>query len=168
VVVNKKDKMLSKLEEEKASINNKRDFKERVKEDEVEKYLQQIVKLIIDIEETKEFLDKVLAIAGLQAQQIDAELDKKNNSEEVIGFRNSVFKRIVEKGIDYEIARENPLVPYSDLTGDPKEDISQIVNEQDKLNALKVVLKEIKEKRQVIIAENILQEIIDKLTPSED
>ena len=93
------------------------------------------------------------------------ELSKKNSSEQIIKFRNLVFKDIVEKGINNALTRENPHVPYAELTNDPINNIPPVTNEQNKLNALEATLKEIKEKRQVIAA-NALQELINKLTPN--
>ncbi|CAG8455903.1 26237_t:CDS:10 [Gigaspora margarita] len=145
ITVAQKGKTKRRLESEKTLVNSKEDFKEKIKGDEIEKYLQEIVKFIVDIEETKDFLNKALEIAGFQK------------------FCNSIFKDIVEKGISNALNNEN--ISVLELVGDPKKDILLLVDKQDKLNALEKTLKEIKEKLQLIAAENALKALVDNPTP---
>src|SRR5205085_11344040 len=114
---NKRDKIVPKLESEKTLINNEEDFKRVMKEDEIEKYLQGIVKFI-DVEEATQFLNEALEIAKqLQEQELvnrdfAIKLSQQPSSKQVIIFRDSVFKEIVEKGVKKECECENPTVPY--------------------------------------------------------
>jgi len=114
-----------------------------------------------------------LKIAKLGTQELtinrgyEAELVKKEKPEEVVSLCNSVFKEIIEKGIDKALIHKNPPVPYDELTGNPKNDILQKNDIHDKINALESTLKEIKEKRRAIAANSNLQSLINKELPSD-
>ncbi|WP_147409619.1 hypothetical protein [endosymbiont GvMRE of Glomus versiforme] len=102
-----------------------------------------------------------MEIAELEGQDFATELSQKKKSKEVNDFCDSTFKKIVEEGINKALVCENSRVLYNDLTS-VIDNILYKSSEKEKLNALKSTLKEIKEKHQVIVAENSLQELVDK------
>ncbi|WP_147410428.1 DnaJ domain-containing protein [endosymbiont GvMRE of Glomus versiforme] len=169
ISVDQRRKISSQLDKEKSSI-----FISWNESTTVRQYLQKILKTINKeeaqrvVRRAKLFLDESLEIFRVGTQELTypeflTELSQKETPEKVISFRDSVFKDIVEKGINNALICENPSVLYNDLTN-VINNILYKSSEQEKLNALEITLKEIKEKRQVIMAENSLQELISKAT----
>jgi len=136
-----------------------------LKGEEIETKKNRLISKIIS-EETTQFLKETLRISGVN-REFSTQLRQKTSPEQIINFRNLVFKDIVEEGIDNACIHENLPVSYVELNGNPKNDILQKDNLQGKLNALKSTLGEIDKKRRIIAANSDLQSLINKELPSD-